>query len=162
VSVLLATVLALGGCRPQARPLPPGTRAAFPGVEPRSWSLLWVVPAADFRVCAPAAAGLRRMQAEGGAPPLTVVFVGPHAEWMSAYLRSQRVRAAIVTLTPSQFRAHLGARPFYSLYRLRDGRVADVLAPNPTPAWEARLRAWAADTTRGPSANPSPREAHRR
>jgi hypothetical protein len=91
-----------------------------------------------------------------------VVFVGPHPEWMSAYLQSQRVRATFVALTPAQYRAQAGMRPFHSFYRLRDGRVADVLAPNATPAWEARLRAWAADITRGSVANPSPRAAHRR
>jgi hypothetical protein len=80
------------------------------------------------------------MQVGGEAPPLTVVFVGPHPEWMSAYLQSQRVRATFVALTPAQYRAQAGMRPFHSFYRLRNGRVADVLAPNATPAWEARLR----------------------
>jgi hypothetical protein len=142
-ALLLAVVAA--GCHPPARPLRLGSVLNVAGTSGDAGSLVWVVPASEFRVCAPVAASLRDLQrGAAGAPPLTVVYVGPHPEWMTSYLRAQRLRANPVGLTEVEYLARFGAAPFHALYRVRGGRVAAVLSPDLGPGWEVRLRAFAA------------------
>jgi hypothetical protein len=152
-ALLLATALA--GCRPAARPLARGSELALRGA-PDAASLVWVVPAAEFRVCAPVAGMLRGVQRPSAASlPLTVAYVGPHPEWMAAYLRAQRLRASLVALTVGEYAARFGAAPVHALYRVRDGRVEEVLSPG-EPGWEARLRAFAAGRRAGTAAETPP------
>jgi hypothetical protein len=153
----LALAAALAGCRAHPRPLARGAVLDLDGAARDEASLVWVVPAGDFRVCGPVAGSLRRLQATAAAPlPLTVAFVGPHPEWMAAYLRSQRLRASLVALTPGAYTKRFGAAPFHALYGVRGRRVAEVVSPDGGPEWEARLRAFAAARIAGPGAEAPP------
>lgn len=136
-AVLLAAALA--GCREPAVPLTRGTRLDLAALPGHGAALVWVVPAAEFRVCAPVAGVLRRSQAANGGS-LVVVFVGSHPEWMAAYLRSQRLHAGLVALSTADYVARFGKAPFHALYRVRGGRVEESLPPDPSRL-EARLRA---------------------
>jgi hypothetical protein len=148
---------ALAGCRPEARPLAPGSAMALRGAPEDGASLVWVVPAADFRVCAPVASTLRTAQQPAAAAlPLTVAYVGAHPEWMEAYLRTQRVRATLVPLTDGEYAKRFGRAAVHALYRVRGGRVEAALSPGEAD-WETRLRALAARGAAGTAAEMPPR-----
>lgn len=152
-----ALLLALAGCRPEARPLAPGSALALRGAPAEGAALVWVVPATDFRVCAPVATNLRAAQRPAAAAlPLTVAYVGAHPEWMEAYLRTQRLRATLVPLTEREYVGRFGAAPVHALYRVRGGRVEAALQPGDAN-WEARLRALAARGPAGRAAEVPPR-----
>lgn len=125
-------------CRAPARPLAPGDAVAL---APASGDeLVWVVPASEFRVCGPLASDVRDAQWAPGAPPLVVVFVGPHPEWMRDYLRTQRVRARLVALGNGEFARSWGVAPVHALYRVAHGRVTEALSMR-NGGSEARFRA---------------------
>jgi hypothetical protein len=148
---------ALAGCRAEARLLAPGSALALRGAPADGASLVWVVPAAEFRVCAPVATNLRMAQHPAAAAlPLTVAYVGPHPEWMAAYLRAQRLRATLVPLTEREYAGRFGRAAVHALYRVRGGRVERVLQPGEAD-WEARLRALAARSAAGTAAEVPPR-----
>jgi len=93
-----------------------------------SRSLVWVVPAAELRTCASVAADLRAAQAgRGGSLPLTVVYVGPHPEWMSAYLRSQRLASSLVPLSRAEYARRFGYEAVSALYLVDDRRIAGAV-----------------------------------
>jgi hypothetical protein len=156
LSAALLLAAALAGCRPAARPLAHGSALALRGAPAGGASLVWVVPAADFRVCGPVAGMLRGVQRPAAASlPLTVAYVGPHPEWMAAYLRAQRLRGTVVPLTVGEYAARFGAAPVHALYRVRGGRVEEALLPG-APGWEARLRPFAAGRRSGTPAETPP------
>jgi hypothetical protein len=158
LSAALLLAAALGGCRPPARPLVRGSALELKGAPADGVSLVWVVPAAEFRVCAPVAGSLRGLQRPSAAAlPLSVVYVGPHPEWMEAYLRAQRLRARLVALTADEYAARFGAAPIHALYRVRGGRVEDALSPG-APGWDGRLRTFAAPRSAGTTAETPPGE----
>jgi len=152
-----ALLLALAGCRPDARPLARGSALALRGAAADGGALVWVVPASEFRVCAPVASTLRTMQHPAAAAlPLVVAYVGPHPEWMAAYLRTQRLRATLVPLTEREYAGRFGAAAVHAVYRVRGGRVETALQPGDTE-WETRLRALAARGAAGTAAETPPR-----
>jgi hypothetical protein len=156
LSAALLLAAALAGCRPAARPLALGSVLDLRGAPADGASLVWVVPATEFRVCAPVAGSLRGLQRPAGASlPLTVAYVGAHPEWMASYLRAQRLRANLVALTTAEYAARFGAAPFHALYRVRGGRVEEALSPGEA-GWEARLRAFAARRRTGTAAETPP------
>src|ERR1700741_234150 len=138
----LALGASLASCREPARPLARGTTIDLEGVPSEYAALVWVVPAAELRVCAPVAGSLRRFQGPVDSR-LVVVFVGQHPEWMAAHLRAQRLRATLIPLSRAEYAARFGGTAVHALYRVRGRRVVEALPPDPERL-EARLRAEAA------------------
>lgn len=62
LSAALLLAAALGACRPGARPLARGTALGLAGSPAGGGSIVWVVPASEFRVCGPVAGKLRGLQ----------------------------------------------------------------------------------------------------
>jgi hypothetical protein len=120
----LTAVLACVACAMPARPLATGTLVHD---APRSGlALVWVVPADEFRTCGPVATELRRAGASAGIP-LVVVFVGPHPEWMVAYLRAQRLHPVFVAMRARDFQQRFAVTPVHAVYLVRSGRVHAAL-----------------------------------
>ena len=136
----LVAAAACGGPRMDA--LPPG--ADFPAEARAAGAagaeLVWVVRPEDYLTCRTAADGVRRIQrAAGGRVPLTVVAVGPHDEWVRAFLRRQRIRAQVVAMDEDGYVERFGRRPGPWLYLLRDGKVQAVTAANGAVPVDASL-----------------------
>jgi len=131
-ALILAVLLAGGGCGERQAADPPPVRGAFPSFARAwaPWEAVWVIRPEDFLACQTAAKGVRAFQRAPGAPvPLTVVYVGEsHTEWVHAFLRRQRIRATVRTASERQFAEWLGQPATPRVYLLRRGQVADQVS----------------------------------
>ncbi len=142
-AALLLAALPLASCRRDPRVLPPGTGFTLGAAASARRSLVWIVPATELRTCGSVAADLRAAQASpGGAAPLTVVYVGPHADWMAAYLRSQRLAAVLVPMGRAGYARRFGYEAVPALYLVDGRRIAramEIGGPGDVRSWLREL-----------------------
>jgi hypothetical protein len=121
--------------------LPPGSRFPVAARSTARAQIVWVMRPADYLTCQTAANGIREFQRGAGAGvPLTVLYVGPHAPWLSEFLARQRITATVVTIEEDAFRRAFHRTPDTWLYLLSHGVVRSVL---PGRGYVRPARRWA-------------------
>lgn len=116
------------GTRAAPAPMAPGTVvvSAQAGAETE---VLWVVSTRDLLSCRTAGLVLRRVQRARPRHPLTLVAIGADSAWARSFLREERVRARVRTLSEREYHDTFGRSPTPMIYVLRSGRVHAVISP---------------------------------
>jgi hypothetical protein len=144
----LTALACVAACaRPTGDALPAGT--LFPAGVAASGApvqVVWVLRPDDYLTCQTAAPGLRDLQrATGAGVPLTIVYVGPHADWLREFLGRQRLQATVRRMDDEAFRRSFHRSPMPWLYLLDGGVVRSVLPGRgdvkPARSWPGLIRA---------------------
>lgn len=109
--------------------------------------LVWVLQPADYLQCETQAREIRRAQLRAGDQAgVTILSVGGREDWLRSFVRRERLRAHVVSITQREYRRRLGRDPHSALYLVVDDTVRAVFpsageAQNEEPLSELLLEA---------------------
>lgn len=122
--IAFVLLVAAGCSSPPALPLEIGAEIGMTDSATRTGpSLLWVLESEDHLRCETDARAIRHLQLRRDVP-LTVYAVDADVEWIRSFLASERLDAALVSISPGEFQARYDRKAASALYVIHDGAIA--------------------------------------